>query len=66
VQEATRLEDRKLFQLEKDRKAFRMWLMQHDAERARTEQKKKKKKNISRKSKEFREVALRDLRLGVR
>jgi len=43
-----------------------MWLMQHDAERARTEQKKKKKKNISRKSKEFREVALRDLRLGVR
>jgi hypothetical protein len=51
--------------LEKGRKAFRIWLMQHDAERAKREQK-KKKKNISRKSKEFREVALRDVRFGVR
>jgi len=48
VQEATRFEDRKVFRLEEDRKASRMWLMQHDAERARMEEKKKK---ISRKSK---------------
>jgi hypothetical protein len=34
--------------------------MQHDAERAKREQ---NKKNISRKSKEFREVALRDLKV---
>lgn len=49
--------------LEKDRKVFRKWLMHHDDERAKREQKKKK---ISRKSKEFREVALRDLKVGVR
>jgi hypothetical protein len=61
LQEATRLEE--------DRKAFRIWLMRHDAVRAKREEKKKKKKKkkkISRKSKEFRGVALRDLRIGVR
>jgi ABC-type Na+ efflux pump permease subunit len=84
VQEATGLEDRKVFRLEKDRKALRTWLMQYDAERTRREQKKKKKKKkkmimmmtmmmmimimmmmmmISRQSKEFREVALSELRI---